>query len=307
MGMSQAYGPADDAESRRTLDRALDVGITLLDTAQSYGRGHNERLLSDVLARRRDEIVLATKFGIVRREDGTVGLDARPDRIRDYCEASLQRLGIDAIDLYYLHRVDPDVPVEDSIGAMAELVAEGKVAHLGISEADAATIDRAAATHPIAALQTEWSLWWREIEDDVIPAARRNGLAIVPYSPLGRGFLSGQVHTDGLDAQDLRGSDPRMQGENLERNRAMVADLQSFADERGVSSAQLAIAWLLAQGEDVVPIPGTKRSRWVEANAAAADITLSPEDLARIGALVPRERWQGDRVSYAAHGTTRGR
>jgi len=304
MGMSQAYGPTDDAQSVATLERALDLGVTLVDTAMSYGRGHNERLLARVVASRRDEMVLATKFGIVRDANGP-RVDGRPENVRGYCEASLERLGVDHIDLYYQHRVDPDVPVEETIGAMAELVAEGKVRHVGISEASAEALERAAATHPITALQSEWSLWWRDIEDDVVPTARRLGIGLVPYSPLGRGFLTGAAATETLTRDDLRHSDPRFQGDHGERNHALVDELKRVADERRITPAQLALAWLLAQGDDVVPIPGTKRIDRLEENAAAADLTLSTADLERLEAAAPRSAWAGDRVAFAAFRSTR--
>jgi aryl-alcohol dehydrogenase-like predicted oxidoreductase len=302
--MSQVYGPSDDSESLATLERALDLGVTLIDTSMSYGRGHNERLLARVLASRRDEVVLATKFGIVRDANGP-RVDGRPDHVRGYCEASLARLGVDHIDLYYQHRVDPDVPVEETIGAMAELVADGMVRHLGISEASAEELERAAATYPITALQSEWSLWWRDIEDDVVPTGRRLGIGLVPYSPLGRGFLTGAVTTHTLTRGDLRHSDPRFQGDNAARNHALVGELKRMADERGLAPAQLALAWLLAQGDDVVPIPGTKRIHRLEENTAAADVTLSAADLERLETVAPRSAWVGDRAAFAAHRETR--
>jgi aryl-alcohol dehydrogenase-like predicted oxidoreductase len=303
-GMSQAYGPSDDAESVATLERALDLGVTLLDTSMSYSRGHNERLLARVLVSRRDEVVLATKFGIVRDANGP-RVDGRPDNVRGYCEASLARLGVDHIDLYYQHRVDPDVAVEETIGAMAELVAEGKVRHLGICEASADALERATATHPITALQSEWSLWWRDIEDDLVPTARRLGIGLVPYSPLGRGFLTGTVATETLTPQDLRHGDPRFWGDHGEHNRALVGELERLAAERGATPAQLALAWLLTQGDDVVPIPGTKRIDRVEENTAAADLTLTNADLDRLEAAAPRGAWAGDRSAFAAYRTTR--
>jgi aryl-alcohol dehydrogenase-like predicted oxidoreductase len=303
-GMSQVYGPADDSESLATLERALDLGVTLIDTAMSYGRGDNERLLARVLAARRDEVVLATKFGIVRGANGP-RVDGRAESVRGYCEASLARLDVEHIDLYYLHRVDPAVPVEETVGAMAELVAEGKVGHLGICEASVETIERAAATYPITALQSEWSLWWRDIEDDVVPTARRLGIGLVPYSPLGRGFLTGAVTTNTLTRGDLRHSDPRFQGDDAARNHALVGELKRLAGERGLTPAQLALAWLLAQGDDVVPIPGTKRIDRLHENAAAAAVTLSPADLDRLETVAPRSAWAGDRVAFAAYRETR--
>ncbi len=305
MGMSQAYGPADDEESIATVRRAIEVGVTLLDTAMSYGAGHNERLLGRAITGQRDRVVLASKVGIVRDEHG-VHVDAHPDRIRGYCEASLARLGVDHLDLYYLPRVDPAVPVEESVGAMAELVGQGKVRYLGVSEASVEDLERAVATHPISVLQSEWSLWWREIEDDVVPAARRLGVGLVPYSPLGRGFLTGTLPApDDFGAEDLRRGDPRFHGESLHRNQAIVTEIRALAAERDVTPGQLALAWLLAQGEDIAPIPGTKRRARLEENAAAADVDLTAADLERLHAVAPRSAWAGDRHSFAAHHTTR--
>ncbi len=304
MGLSQGYGPADDAESVATLRRALDVGVTFWDTAQSYGAGHNEDLLGQALDDRRESVVLATKLGIVREADG-VRVDGRPERVRGYLEASLERLGVDHVDLYYLHRVDPDVPIEETIGAMSELVVEGKVGHLGVSECSAEQLERAAAVHAISALQCEWSLWWRDVEDDVLPTARRLRIGVVAYSPLGRGFLTGDVAPAAFGPEDFRRNDPRFAGEALERNRLLVEEVRRLAAERGATPAQLALAWLLAQGDDVVPIPGTRRAARLEENAAAADLTLSPVDLERLEALAPRGAWRGDRQSFAAHRTTR--
>lgn len=305
MGFSQAYGSADDEESIATMRRALDVGVTLLDTAMSYGRGHNEQLVGRAIAGRRDEVVLATKFGIVRSENGGVRVDGRPEHVRGFCEASLRRLGVDRVDLYYQHRVDPDVPIEETIGAMSELVAEGKVAHLGLSEASVHELERAVATHPISALQIEWSLWWREVEDDVVPAARRLGIGLVAYSPLGRGFLTGTVTSGSFGPEDFRRTDPRFQGEDLDRNLGLVAEVQRLARQRGVTPAQLTLAWLLAQGDDVVPIPGTRRAERVEENAAAVAVPLTAAELARLEAVAPRRAWAGDRQSFAARDTTR--
>jgi len=301
---ARTLGPADDAESIATLHRAIDIGVTFWDTAMSYGRGHNEQLLGRALAGRRDKVVLATKFGIIRGEDG-VRVDGRPENVRAYCEASLTRLGVGHIDLYYQHRVDPQVPIEETVGAMAELVAEGKVRHLGLSEASPGELERAAATHPISAAQYEWSLWWRDIEDDVLPTARRLGIGLVPYSPLGRGFLAGAVSTDTLGAGDFRLGDPRFQDESLERNQALAAEVRRLATEREVTPAQLALAWLLAQGDDVVPIPGTRRVARLAENAGSTEIVLSPADLDRLEAAVPRAAWSGDRQSFAAHRTAR--
>ena len=305
MGFSQAYGPADDDESVATIRAALDLGVTMLDTAMSYGRGHNEELVGRAIAGRREQVVLATKFGIVRGEDGSVRVDGRPENVRGYCEATLARLGVDHIDLYYQHRIDPDVPIEDTVGAMADLVDEGKVGYLGLSEANVEELDRAVAVHPISALQCEWSLWWREVEDDVVPAARRLGIGLVAYSPLGRGFLTGAVTTGDFGADDFRRNDPRFAGAELARNQAIVEEVGRLASARGVTSAQLTLAWLLAQGEDVVPIPGTRRRARLEENAAAAAIELTPQDLEQLQAIAPRTAWAGDRQSFAARGTTR--
>lgn len=304
MGFSQGYGPAADEDSLATIRRALDLGVTLLDTAMSYGRGHNERLVAQAMQGRRDDVVVATKFGIVRGENG-VHLDGRPENVRRYCEQSLARLGVEVIDLYYLHRVDPAVPVADTVGAMADLVAEGKVRHLGLSEVNAVQLEQAAAVHPIAAVQFEWSLFWREPEDDVVPAARRLGIALVPYSPLGRGLLTGILPVEEFPPGDFRYGDPRFQGEKLTRNTALVDALGALAADLDATTGQLALAWLLAQGSDVVPIPGTRRPERIAENAAAADLTLSPADLARIEATAPRTSWVGDRQSFAAHGVVR--
>ncbi len=305
MGFSQAYGPADDDESVATIRAALDLGVTMLDTAMSYGRGHNEELVGRAIAGRRAQVILATKFGIVRGQDGSVRVDGRPENVRGYCEASLARIGVEHIDLYYQHRIDPDVPIEETVGAMAELVDEGKVGYLGLSEASVEELDRAVTVHPISALQCEWSLWWREVEDDVVPAARRLGVGLVAYSPLGRGFLAGSVTTTEFGADDFRRNDPRFAGAELARNEAVVAEVGRLASARGVTPAQLTLAWLLAQGEDVVPIPGTRRRARLEENAAAADIELSPQDLDQLQAIAPRTAWAGDRQSFAARGTTR--
>ena len=307
MGFSQAYGPADDDESVAMVRHAIDVGVTLLDTAMSYGRGHNERLLGQAIADRREQVVLATKFGIVRGEDGAVRVDGRPEHVRGYCEASLGRLGVDHIDLYYQHRIDPEVPIEETVGAMAELVNEGKVRYLGLSEASTGELERATAVHPISALQCEWSLWWREVENDIVPTARRLGIGLVAYSPLGRGFLTGSVNPGTFGADDFRRNDPRFAGADLARNQAVVAEVKRLADDRGVTPAQLTLAWLLAQGDDVVPIPGTRRQERLDENVAAATAELSPEDLDRLDEVASREAWAGDRQSFAARGTTRTR
>ena len=302
--MSQGYGPADETEALATLHAALDAGVTLLDTAMSYGAGANERLLAQVLATRRAEVVVATKFGIVREPDG-VHVDARPERVRSYLEGSLSRLGVERVDLYYLHRVDPDVPIEETVGAMGELVAEGKVGHLGVSETTADELERAAGEHPIAALQLEWSLTWRECEDELIPTARRLEVGIVPYSPLGRGLLTGTVDARSVDGADMRSRDPRFAGAALERNLELVQAVAAIAREYDATPPQLALAWLLAQGDDVVPIPGTKRRNRLAENVAAAELVLSPSVLARLEAAAPREAWAGDRFSFAAPETQR--
>lgn len=305
MGFSQGYGPADDGESLRAISRALDAGVTLLDTAMSYGRGHNERLVARVLAEHRGQVELATKFGIVRG-DGGAGLDGRPENVRGYCEASLSRLGTDVIDLYYLHRVDPDVPVAESVGAMAELVKEGKVRHLGLSEVTAEQLEQAAAVHPITAVQFEWSLLWRQPEEDVVPAARRLGIGLVPYSPLGRGLLTATLDHTTIDSSDFRRGDPRFHGAELERNLAQIDALRAIADDRGATVGQLALAWLLAQGPEVVPLPGSRNPDRVAENAAAADIKLTEADLRRIEEAAPRAAWAGDRTSFAVPVTGRG-
>ncbi len=288
MGMSAFYGAGDDAESTATIHRALDLGCNFLDTSDMYGPHTNERLVGAAIAGRRDEVVLATKFGI--RLDGDPprrSISGTPDYVREACEGSLARLGVDHIDLYYQHRVDPDTPIEETVGAMAELVAAGKVRHLGLSEASAETIRRAHAVHPIAAVQTEYSLWTRHVEDEILPTLRELGIGLVAYSPLGRGFLSGRFSSpEELDDGDFRRHGPRFTGENLARNRELVARVRELADDHGVTPGQLALAWVLAQGEDIVPIPGTKRRTYLEENLAAADVELSPDDLARIADVV---------------------
>ncbi|AEV83426.1 aldo/keto reductase [Actinoplanes sp. SE50] len=306
MGFSQAYGPADDDSSILTIRAALEHGVTLLDTAMSYGAGHNERLVGRAVAGRRDRVLLATKFGIVRGDDG-VRLDAHPDRVAGYCEASLRRLGTDVIDLYYLHRADPRVPIADTVGAMAELVAAGKVRHLGLSEVGPERFAAARAVHPIAAVQTEWSLAWREPEDDIVPAARAGGAGLVAYSPLGRGLLTGALPAGPFAPGDFRAGDPRFAGPELKGNRTLVEALREVARSYDVTVGQLALAWLHAQGDDVVPIPGTRDPARVAENAAAARLTLTPADLATLESVAPRTAWRGDRRSFAAHGTTRTR
>ncbi|MGX1135098.1 aryl-alcohol dehydrogenase-like predicted oxidoreductase [Streptomyces glaucescens] len=307
MGMSQDYGPADDDESIATVRHALDLGVTLIDTSMSYGAGDNERLVGRAIAGRRDDVVLATKFGILREvREGPARVSARPEDVARFCEASLSRLGVEHIDLYYLHRVDPDVPIEETIGAMGELVSAGKVRYLGVSEIGPEDLKSAAAAHPIAALQYEWSLWWRDPEDDVVPAARELGIGLVPYSPLGRGFLTGNdLATTDLTPGDDRHLDPRLQGDHLERNRAALARMRELAEEAGVTPAQLALAWLLAQGDDIVPIPGTRSRHRVAENVKAAAVSLSDTDLKRLEAVASRSVWSGDRQTFAPHRTLR--
>jgi aryl-alcohol dehydrogenase-like predicted oxidoreductase len=286
MGMSEFYGQGDDDESIATIHRALDLGVTFLDTSNSYGPFTNEELVGRAIAGRRDEVQVATKFGIVRDPDDPTrrGVNGRPEYVREQAEGSLRRLGVDHIDLYYQHRVDPDTPIEETVGAMAELVAEGKVRFLGLSEAAVETIRRAHATHPISALQTEYSIWARQPEAEILPALRELGIGFVPYSPLGRGFLTGQVTSlDGLAEDDFRRSQPRFAPENLERNRHIVEVVKAIADEKGATPAQIALAWVHAQGADVVPIPGTKRRKYLEENAAALDIELDAGELTRLG------------------------
>jgi aryl-alcohol dehydrogenase-like predicted oxidoreductase len=296
MGMSQSYGPGDDEESVQTVHRALDLGVTFLDTADVYGRGANETLVGRAIRGRRNEVVLATKCGIIPGPSGPTGVDGSPQHVREAAASSLARLQVEVIDLYYLHRVDPKVPIEDTVGAMAELVREGKVRHLGLSEVSARTLRRAHKVHPIAAVQSEYSLWFREPETGVLPACRELGVGFVPFSPLGRGFLSGRLtDPDTLSPDDMRRRVPRFQGENFTRNRQLVQRLEQMAARRGCTASQLALAWLLAKGNDIVPIPGTKRRRYLEENAAAADIVLSQGDVAEIEAVFPANAGVGDR------------
>jgi aryl-alcohol dehydrogenase-like predicted oxidoreductase len=300
MGMSQSYGPADTDESLATIARALDRGVVFLDTANVYGDGHNEELVGRAIAGRRDEVLLATKFSLARDADGRIGIDGSPENVRRSCEASLRRLGVDHIDLYYQHRVDPKVPIEDTVGAMADLVTEGKVRHLGLSEASARSIERAAAVHPIAALQSEWSLWTRDIEDEVLPVARKHGIGIVPFSPLGRGFLTGAIGSpDDFGPGDFRRDNPRFQGENFARNLRLVEEVRRIAREKGCTPGQLALAWLMAQGDDVVPIPGTKRLRYLDENADACFVEVTDDDLRRLAEIAPPGVAAGGRYSYA--------
>ena len=299
MSMSQSYGVGNDQESVRTIHQALDLGVTFLDTADVYGQGANERLLGQAIRERRSEVVLATKFGIVPGSDGTpAGVEGRPGHVRLACEASLRRLGVDVIDLYYLHRVDPKTPIEATVGAMAELVREGKVCFLGLSEAAPETIRRACRIHPIAALQSEYSLWFREPETAVLPVCRELGVCFVPFSPLGRGFLTGAVNDpENLDKNDMRRHFPRFQGENFRRNLALIQSLQQAARSKGCLASQLALAWLLAKGEDIVPIPGTKRRSYLEENAAAVQMKLSVEETAMLDEAFPSGAAAGDRYS----------
>jgi aryl-alcohol dehydrogenase-like predicted oxidoreductase len=287
MGMSEFYGDADDAQSIATIHRALELGVTLLDTSDIYGPFTNEKLVGRAITDRRDGVVLATKFGIVRDADGTRhGIDGSAAYVRSACEASLRRLGIDHIDLYYQHRVDPETPIEETVGAMAELVQEGKVRFLGLSEAAPDTIRRAHAVHPITALQTEYSLWSREPEGEILPTVRELGIGFVPYAPLGRGFLTGRFRSvEGLDANDFRRTVPRFGDQHLDANLRIVEAVEALAERKGASAAQVALAWVHGQGEDIVPIPGTTTRRHLESNVAALDVQLSADDLARLSEL----------------------
>jgi aryl-alcohol dehydrogenase-like predicted oxidoreductase len=300
MGMSEFYGGRDEAESVATIQRAFDLGVTFLDTADMYGVGRNEELVGRAIQGRRDQVVLATKFGNVRGEEGSFkGVNGRPEYVRQACEASLKRLNVDVIDLYYQHRVDPNTPIEDTVGAMADLVRQGKVRYLGLSEAAPATIRRAHAVHPITALQTEYSLWSRDPEDEILPTVRELGIGFVPYSPLGRGFLTGKIKSiDDLEADDYRRNSPRFQGENFQKNLDLLREIEAIANDKGCTPSQLALAWVLAQGDDIVPIPGTKHRAFLEMNVAAVDIHLTQEDLDRIDQVMPLGAAAGTR--YAA-------
>ena len=302
MGMSAFYGGSDEAQSISVIHRALDLGITLFDTAEMYGPHTNEVLVGKALKDRRDQAFIATKFGINYNADRTrLMTDGSPANVRRAIEGSLQRLGVDHVDLYYLHRVDPDTPIEDTVGAMAELVKEGKVRFLGLSEAASDTLRKAHATHPITALQTEYSLWSREPEDELFAVVRELGIGFVPYSPLGRGFLSGDITSiDDLDADDFRRTNPRFMGENFQKNLDLVEAVKAIASDKGITAAQLALAWVLAQGEDLIPIPGTRRIATLEQNAAAVDVVLTPEDIARIEAVFPKGAATGHRYAEAA-------
>jgi aryl-alcohol dehydrogenase-like predicted oxidoreductase len=305
MGMSEFYGTGDEQQGVDTIRRALDLGVTFLDTADMYGPFTNERLVGKAIADRRDEVELATKFGNERSEDGArLGINGKPGYVRSACDASLERLGVDHIDLYYQHRVDQTVPIEETVGAMAELVAAGKVRHLGLSEASAETIRRAHAVHPITALQTEYSLFTRDLEDEILPTIRELGIGLVPYSPLGRGLLTGAITSeDAFEGNDSRRTAyfPRFQGEALDANLVLVARIRELASARGVTPGQLALAWVLAQGDDVVPIPGTKRIPYLEENAGAAAIELTADELAALTAAVPRDAVVGARYGDMSH------
>jgi aryl-alcohol dehydrogenase-like predicted oxidoreductase len=305
MGMSEFYGAGDEAESIATIHEAIERGIDFLDTADMYGVGRNEALVGKAIVGRRDRVFLATKFGNVRGEDGSFkGVCGRPDYVKSACEASLRRLGVETIDLYYQHRVDPDVAIEETVGAMAELAAAGKVRFLGLSEAAPETVRRAHKTHPIVALQTEYSLWSRDAEAEILPTVRDLGIAYVAYSPLGRGFLTGQfTNPSDFPDDDYRRFHPRFTGENFGKNIALVREIESMAAEKGCSAAQLAIAWVLAQGEDIVPIPGTKRRKYLEQNIGALEVRLSSEDLERIDRILPPGAASGPRYHEAGMAT----
>jgi aryl-alcohol dehydrogenase-like predicted oxidoreductase len=297
MGMSEFYGSGDEQEAIATIHHALDLGVNFLDTADMYGPFTNEKLIGRAIKDRRDQVILATKFGNVRSaEGGWLGINGKPEYVRQSCDASLQRLGVDVIDLYYQHRVDITVPIEETVGAMAELVQQGKVRYLGLSEAATATIRRAQAIHPISALQTEYSLWSRDPEDEILPTLRELGIGFVPYSPLGRGFLTGAIASpDDFAPDDFRRISPRFQGENFAKNLELVEQVKAIATEKGITAGQLALAWLLAQGDDIVPIPGTKRCKYLEENIGAATVTLTAEDIHRINAVAPQGIAAGDR------------
>jgi len=305
MGMSEFYGAGDEAESIATIHHALDLGVTFLDTADVYGVGRNEQLVGKAIRSRRKEVFLATKFGILRDPEGGLprGISGKPDYVRQACEASLKRLGADVIDLYYQHRVDPATPIEDTVGAMADLVKQGKVRFLGLSEAAPATIRRAHAVHPISALQSEYSIWTRDPEDGGLATVRELGIGFVPYSPLGRGFLTGEIQRfEDFAADDYRRFQPRFQGENFSKNLDLVKKVSAIAREKGATASQLALAWVLAQGDDIVPIPGTKRRKYLEENWAANEIRLTAADLGRIDAVAPRGAVAGDRYPAAFMG-----
>jgi aryl-alcohol dehydrogenase-like predicted oxidoreductase len=299
MGMSEFYGTADEGEAIATIHRALELGVNFLDTADAYGPFKNERLVGRAIKDRRDEVVLATKFGNVRSEQGErLGIRGDREYVLAACDASLERLGTDHIDVYYQHRVDPNTSIEETVGAMGELVEQGKVRYLGLSEAAAETIRRAHSVHPISALQSEYSLWTRDVEDEILPTIRELGIGLVGYSPLGRGFLSGRIHSiDDLEAGDFRRANPRFQGENFQKNLELVERVEELAAEKGCTAAQIALAWVLAQGEDIVPIPGTTRVKNLEENVAALDVELSDEELRDVEAVFPKGAAAGDRYA----------
>ena len=302
MGMSEFYAGQDEAESIATIHRALELGVTFLDTADMYGVGKNEELVGRAIKGKRDSFTIATKFGNMRGPNGEfLGINGKPEYVKACCEASLKRLGIDVIDLYYQHRVDANVPIEETVGAMADLVKAGKVRHLGLSEAASKTIERAHAVHPIAALQTEYSLWSRDVESDILPTVRRLGIGFVPYSPLGRGFLTGRfLSPESFDTTDYRRNSPRFQAGNFEKNKALLGELEAMAQRLKLTPAQLALAWVMAQGDDIVPIPGTKRRRYLEENAAAAAVPLKPDDVSTLSAMFPVGAASGERYAPAS-------